>query len=146
MPSEFFEVIKPYYEIILFCNGNKKYSDLIINSVDKKRKYVDHRLYREQCIVVNNDYVKDISKIGRPVNKTIIVDNLPQNFRLNKENGINIKSFHGDNPNDKILFNLSKILVNIGKTNGDVREEIKKNWIEIINKVTSNVYNNYYCK
>jgi len=95
---------------------------------------------------VNNDYVKDISKIGRPINKTIIVDNLPQNFRLNKENGINIKSFHGDNPNDKILFNLSKILVNIGKTNGDVREEIKNNWIEIINKVTSNVYNNYYCK
>ena len=143
---EFFEAIKPYYEIILFCNGNKKYSDLIINSVDKKKKYVDHRLYREQCIVVNNDYVKDISKIGRPINKTIIVDNLPQNFRLNKENGINIKSFHGDNPNDKILFNLSKILVNIGKTNGDVREEIKNNWIEIINKVTSNVYNNYYCK
>ena len=143
---EFFEAIKPYYEIILFCNGNKKYSDLIINSIDNKKKYIDHRLYREQCIVVNNDYVKDISKIGRPINKTIIVDNLPQNFRLNKENGINIKSFHGDNPNDKILFNLSKILVNIGKTNGDVREEIKKNWIEIINKVTSNVYNNYYCK
>jgi len=143
---EFFEAIKPYYEIVLFCNGNKKYSDLIINSIDSKRKYIDHRLYREQCIVMNNDYVKDISKIGRPINKTIIVDNLPQNFRLNKENGINIKSFLGDNPNDKILFNLSKILVNIGKTNGDVREEIKKNWIEIINKVTSNVYNNYYCK
>lgn len=143
---EFFEAIKPYYEIVLFCNGNKKYSDLIINSVDSKRKYVDHRLYREQCIVVNNDYVKDITKIGRPISKTIIVDNLPQNFRLNKENGINIKSFHGDNPNDKILFNLTKILINIGKTNGDVREEIKKNWIEIINKVTSNVYNNYYCK
>jgi len=143
---EFFESVKPYYEIVLFCNGNKKYSDLIINSIDSKRKYVDHRLYREQCIVVNNDYVKDISKIGRPINKTIIVDNLPQNFRLNKENGINIKSFYGDNPNDKILYNLSKILVNIGKTNGDIREEIKKNWIEIINKVTSNVYNSYYCK
>jgi Dullard-like phosphatase family protein len=123
---EFFEAVKPYYEIVLFCNGNKKYSDLVINSVEKNRKYIDQRLYREQSIVVNNDFVKDISKIGRPIDKTIIVDNLPQNFRLNKENGINIKSFYGDNPNDKILFNLSKILVNIGKTNGDVREEIKK--------------------
>ncbi len=29
---------------------------------------------------MNNTYVKDISKIGRDVKKTIIIDNLAENF------------------------------------------------------------------
>ena len=144
--TEFFEDIKPYYEIVIFSNGSKKYSDIMINSIEGKEKNIDYRLYRDHCIIYNNDFVKDITKIGRPINKLLIVDNLPQNFRLNKENGIYIKSFYGDNANDKILFNLSKLLVKIGKKGGDIREEIKKNWDEIINKINSNIYNNYYYK
>ena len=76
----------------------------------------------------------------------VIVDNIPQNFRLHKENGINIKSFYGDNSNDKILFSLNQILINIAKNGGDVRDSIKKYWNEIISKTTSNIYNNYYIK
>ena len=144
---EFFEMIRPYYEIIIFSNGNKKYSDLIINSIDdKKKNYIDHRLYRDHCVIISNDFVKDISRIGRPLDKIVIVDNMPQNFRLQKENGINIKSFYGDNPNDKILFCLSKVLINIAKNGGDIRNGIKKYTNEIINKISSNIYSNYYCK
>ena len=144
--TEFFDIIKPYYEIIIFSSGNKKYTDLIINSIDDKKIYIDYRLYRDHCIVINNDFVKDISRIGRPINKIIIVDNIPQNFRLHKDNGVNIKSFFGDNPNDRILFSLAKILVNIARNGGDVREGIKNNLNDIINKISSNIYNNYYCK
>ena len=143
---EFFDSIRPYYEIIVFSSSNKKYTDLIINSIDDKKKYIDHRLWRDHCTIISNDFVKDISRIGRPINKTVIVDNIPQNFRLHKENGIYIKSFYGDNSNDKILFSLNKILINIALNEGDIREGIKKYWNEIINKVSSNVYNNYYNK
>ena len=144
--TEFFDSIKPYYEIIIFSSGNKKYSDLIINSIDDKKMYIDYRLYREHCIVICNDFVKDISRIGRPLNKIVIVDNIYQNFRLHQDNGINIKSFYGDKPNDRILFYLSKILVNIARYGGDIREGIKKYWNDIINKISSNIYINYYCK
>ena len=144
--TEFFESIKPYYEIIIFSCGNKKYTDILVNSIDKKKIYIDYRLYRDHCIVIRDDFVKDISRIGRPINKIVIVDNLSQNYRLHKENGINIKSFYGDNPNDKILFLLNKILINIARNGGDIREGIKKYWNEIINKITSNIYNNYYYK
>ena len=143
---EFFEAIKPYYEIIIFCNGNKTYTDLIVNSIDEKKIYIDYKLYRDHCIIICNDFVKDISRIGRPVNKIVIVDNIPQNYRLHKENGINIKSFYGDKSNDKILFSLNKILINIAKNGGDVRDGIKRYWNEIISKINSNIYNNYYRK
>ena len=142
--TELFEAIKPYYEIVVFSSGNKKYTDLIINSFDNKNIYIDYKLCRDHCTVICNDFVKDISRIGRPLDKIVIVDNIPQNYRLHKENGINIKSFYGDNPNDKILFSLSKILIDIARNGGDIRDGIKKYSNEIIYKISSNIYSNYY--
>ena len=142
---EFLQNISNYYEIIIFCCGNKQYSDAIIDSIDERNKYIDYRLYQEHCIIINDDFVKDLSKIGRPMDKMIIIDNMAQNYRLQKDNGINIKSFYGDNSNDKSLFYLSKILIKIAHDGGDIRKGIKKYLNEIIYKISSNIFNNY-CK
>ena len=141
--NEFLSDIKPYYEIIAFSNGDKKYTDLLINSLDKNKIFFENKLYREHCIIMNNDFVKDISKLGKDLSKIIIVDNLVQNFRLNLENGINIKSFNGE-INDKILKELGKILIKIAKFGGDIRRGISYYKDDIINKVSSNIYCRYY--
>ena len=141
--TEFLSQIKPYYEIIAFSNGDKKYTDLIINSIDKNKIFFDNKLYRDHCIIMNNDFVKDINILGKDITKVIIVDNLIQNYRLNIDNGINIKSFYGE-INDKILIELGIILIKIAKFGGDIRKGIKYYKDDIINKVSSNVYLNYY--
>ena len=141
--NEFLSDIKPYYEIIAFSNGDKKYTDLLINSLDKNKIFFENKLYREHCIIMNNDFVKDISKLGKDLSKIIIVDNLVQNYRLNLENGINIKSFNGE-INDKILKELGKILIKIAKFGGDIRRGISYYKDDIINKVSSNIYCYYY--
>ncbi len=64
---------------------------------------------------------------------------MPQNFRLQKENGINIKAFWGEEINDTALVNLGKILVNIAKDGGDIRDGIYKYKDDIVKKVTSNL-------
>ena len=83
--------------------------------------------------------MKDLSRVGRPLDKIIIVDNMPQNFRLQKENGINIKAFWGEEAYDTALVDLGNILVNIAKDGGDVRNGIKKYKDDIVKKVTSNI-------
>ncbi len=83
--------------------------------------------------------MKDLNRIGRPIDKIIIVDNMPQNFRLQKENGINIKAFWGEDANDNALEELGKILINIAKDGGDVRIGLQKYRDEIVKKVTSNI-------
>ena len=141
--TEFLSQIKPYYEIIAFSNGDKKYTDLIINSIDKNKIFFDNKLYRDHCIIMNNDFVKDINILGKDISKVIIVDNLIQNYRVNIDNGINIKSFYGE-INDKILIELGIILIKIAKFGGDIRKGIKYYKDDIINKVSSNIYLNYY--
>ena len=54
-------------------------------------------------------FIKDLSRIGRPLNKTIIVDNVAENFSLQPDNGIFIKSWFED-PSDTALLELAPLL------------------------------------
>ena len=140
---QFLNSIKNYYEIIIFTSGTKDYADPILDTIEEnKEKYFSYRLYRESCTVIDNQYTKDISLLGRDISKIIIVDNFAQNFILHQKNGILISSFWGDDGNDKCLLYLSRILINIGiemmENNYllDIRDEIIKYKDEILNKVT----------
>jgi CTD small phosphatase-like protein 2 len=49
--------------------------------------------------------VKDLSRVGRDLSRVILVDNLEKNFKLQKQNGIHVRSWFGD-PNDNVLKEL----------------------------------------
>ena len=141
---KFLEKVGQYYELIVFTAATKDYGDLLIDAIEENKVYFEHRFYRQHTIIIGNDFVKDLNRIGRPLDKIIIVDNMPQNFRLQKENGINIKAFWGEDVNDNALEELGIILVNIAKDGGDVRNGLIKYKDDIIRKVTSNISKNNY--
>ena len=114
----FLSKVKPFYELITFTSASKEYAQPIINEIELNNKYFDYTFFREHSVISGNDFVKDISRIGRDMKRIIIVDNMEQNFRLNKKNGIKIKPFYGEQ-NDKVLYELSKILVMIVKQGYD---------------------------
>jgi hypothetical protein len=134
------EEIRQYYEIILFSEADKDYIDLIINAIGNERFLYDYILCRNYISIEANEFVKDINNIGTPLDRTIIIDNMPQNFRKNKENAIYIKSFFGEENDDKALIDLIPILVNIAKSGKDVRNELGKYKEKIVNKISSNLY------
>ena len=136
---QFLEEISYYYELILFTASTEYFARPIINAIEENKKYFDFIFYRDCCIIIGNDFVKDLTRIGRPLDSTIIVDNMPQNFRLQKENGINIKSFYAQDPNDSALYDLLPILIDIAEDEGDVREGLSKYRNDIVKKVTSNI-------
>ena len=134
---EFLEQVSIYYELVLFTTESEHYVEPIIKAIEQRRKYFDFIFYKENCIMIGNDYVKDLSRIGRPLDSTIIVDNVSQHFRFQKENGITIKSFWAKDPGDKALYNLIPILINIAEEEIDVRDGIEKYKNEIIMKVST---------
>ena len=111
-----------------------------MNIIQRNVNYFDFVFYREHCILIGNDYIKDLTRIGRSLDSTIIVDNLPQSFKLQKENGIFIKSFWAQDPNDKALYYLIPILINIALEEIDVRDGLEKYKEEIVSQITSNLY------
>jgi TFIIF-interacting CTD phosphatase-like protein len=57
--------------------------------ISKFRAHViSYVLCREYTIKVRGETIKDLSKIGRPIESTIIVDNRSHNFRKQAENGV----------------------------------------------------------
>jgi CTD small phosphatase-like protein 2 len=135
----FLKEISELYEIILFTSSTREYASPIIDKIEKENKFFSGRLYREHNIIINNEYIKDISLLGRNIEKVIIVDNMIQNFRLQKDNGILIRWYCGDE-NDNVLFNLKKLLMRIyEEREDDVRNLIKKYKNEIIRKISSNL-------
>jgi CTD small phosphatase-like protein 2 len=73
-----------------------------------------------------NTYVKDISKLGRNLAKTIIIDNVWENFQLQSENGIFIKTWMGDEK-DRSLPDLIPLLKDfVIKKVPDVRRALRK--------------------
>ena len=87
-----------------------------MDDIDPNRDLIKHRLYRGHTTLDNDNetYIKDLSKLGRPLNKTVIVDNTPENFKRHRQNGIFIRSWYG-NKDDSALPALAQMLVRIAK-------------------------------
>ena len=122
--QNFLKKMSKIYEIVIFTAAIKSYADYIINKIDKNC-LISYRLYRKHTILHNNLYIKDLSNIGRDLSKVIIVDNNKDNFILQPENGILIKSWYND-PEDKALLGLGKVLEGVVKSRvEDCREYLK---------------------
>ena len=61
-----------------------------------------HRLFRESCVYDRGNYVKDLSKLGRELNRTIIIDNSPASYLFQPQNAIPCSSWF-DDKNDTLL-------------------------------------------
>ena len=89
-------------------------------------KAISHRLYRHHCQLDDGVFVKDLGLLGRDLRRTVIVDNIRDNFERQPDNGIEILTWIG-NPEDRELHKLAQFLKNVAKQElTDVRPEIKK--------------------
>ena len=138
---DFLNELNELYEIITFTAGTKDYADNILNQLDINGDIIKYRLYRQHTSIVGCNVYKDLSKIGRDLSKTIIIDNLRENFKMQPNNGIFIKTWTSD-INDIQFRDLKKILKDIVNYNvNDVREIILKMNDEI--RISKNVINPY---
>ena len=138
---DFLRELNEIYEIVTFTAGTKEYADNILNILDIDNNIIKYRLYRQHTTILGMSIYKDLSKLGRDLNRVIIIDNLKENFKMQPNNGIFIKTWTND-INDVQFKDLLKILKDIVALNViDVRHIIQKMNDEI--KISRNIIRPY---
>ncbi|KRX09729.1 HAD-like domain [Pseudocohnilembus persalinus] len=141
---EFLDKIAQQAELILFTAGCSKYASQIKQQIDPKNKYFSYVLSREHITPYFNgknwDFYKDLSLIGRNLNRTLLIDDKISNFKKQPQNGIQIKSWKCDNYNavyDKELQKLQIFLSYFISQNLSIKQVMNQQ-----NNVSKNQENN----
>lgn len=106
--ERFLKELGSLYEIVIFTASMQPYADAVIDYIDPGR-VVKHRLYRESCTDFGGNFVKDLSRLNRKLEKIIIIDNSPSAYLLQPYNAIAISSWF-DEPMDNELLQILDFL------------------------------------
>lgn len=117
---KFLNELSEYYELVVFTAAMPDYADWILDNVDRQNK-ISFRLYRQHSTPFEDYAMKDLTKLGRDLSKTMIIDNLAENFnQITPLNGIWVESWY-DDMDDIVLQLLIPFLIDIVKNKVDVR-------------------------
>ncbi|XP_068658340.1 uncharacterized protein [Aristolochia californica] len=115
----FLERVAEMFEVIVFTASQSIYAAQLLDKLDPDKRLIFRRVYRESCIFFDGSYMKDLTVLGLDLAKVAIIDNSPQVFRLQVNNGIPIQSWF-DDPSDCALISLIPFLETLADAD-DVR-------------------------
>jgi len=119
----FLQRISKHFELIVMTAGVEPYASLVLDILDANR-VLDHRFYRDSCTKTDAGLlVKDLSRMNRPMDQIVIVDNSPNAYLWHPHNAIDIKDFIGDQ-RDTELCTLADFL-DIIQDAADVRPHLQ---------------------
>lgn len=150
--DEFLATVAKSFEVIVFTASQKVYAETLLNRLDETRTLIQHRLYRDSCLNVCGNYVKDLCVVNRDLAKTVLVDNSPHAYAYQIDNGIPIESWFDDSE-DQELLKLLQFLRRLeqhralaknssdssSSSNGDVRPIIREHFktYQLVDKAAS---------
>lgn len=121
---EFLERVSELFQIVVFTASQSIYAKQLLDIIDPDGKIISRRAYRDSCIFSDGIYTKDLTVLGCDLAKVVIIDNCPQVFQMQVNNGIPIKSWFND-PSDCALISLLPFLETLADAE-DVRPIIAK--------------------
>jgi len=124
--DDFLRACSKFALIFVFTASNQNYADPVLNALDKNL-VVKKRFYKPDCIRYDGRrYDKPLSKVGHPIENTILVDNSPDSWRSNPHNAVRVSSWF-DNPYDTQLLELIPILETFFLHYKDIRHVLDGN-------------------
>eukprot|EP00210_Caulerpa_lentillifera_P000728 g705.t1 len=96
---KFLKSLAMFSEVILYSAAVRAYARPLVDALDPQRQFFTKRLFRDSTVCTGvYKYVKDLSKLGSDLRRTVLVDNRAISFLLQPQNGIKCLPFRG---NDK---------------------------------------------
>uniref|UniRef100_A0A0D9WJT5 FCP1 homology domain-containing protein n=1 Tax=Leersia perrieri TaxID=77586 RepID=A0A0D9WJT5_9ORYZ len=105
----FLQKVSKMFKVVIFTASSSSYANRLLDKLDPENTLISQRFFRDSCVRQYLDYIKDLTIVVDDLAKVVIIDNSPEVFRLQKENGIPIKTWI-DDPNDNSLLDLIPFL------------------------------------
>lgn len=101
----FLATVAQLFEVVVFTASIQCYADQVLDHMDPEGKWISKRLYRQHCTPVPCGpgqiiFLKDMSILGRPVERVILVDDSPISHMMSPDNGIVVSPWTADQTSD----------------------------------------------
>mmetsp|Transcript_20851 Transcript_20851/g.35121 ORF Transcript_20851/g.35121 Transcript_20851/m.35121 type:complete len:323 (+) Transcript_20851:140-1108(+) len=123
----FLQTVCKDFEVIVFTASQKVYANKLLDRLDPDLNMVGSRLFREACLGVFGNYIKDLSVLNRDLSQTVLVDNSPYAYGYQVDNGIPIESWFDDDNDTELLklIGFLRCLHNVSDVRPIIRDHFK---------------------
>ena len=122
--DQFLLEMSKHFILIPWTAGTKEYATPILDWLDPDGSLFKFRLFRHHCIQNDGgDYVKDLKTLNVSLSRVLILDNNPQSYQNQQENGVPIVNFEGDQLDSELRSSYIELLSQASKST-DIRNGI----------------------
>lgn len=125
---EFLERVSKLADVYIFTAGDPDYARPLLQLLDHEGKFFLGSYYRETTVATTvHDHVKDLTRLGVDLTRTVLVDNNPYSFLFQPDNGILCESFYGE-PEDRHLLDVVLPTLHLLARVPDVRPILRRRY------------------
>lgn len=124
--SDFLEHLAKHFEVGIFTAAEEVYAGPVLDTIDPNN-YISFRLFRDSTVEFQGtQFVKDLSRVGRDLRRTVLIDNNLQATLASPDNSLMIEDYYGDN-SDKELKRILALLHRLDRLD-DIRPMLRSRY------------------
>ncbi|ETO07095.1 hypothetical protein RFI_30297 [Reticulomyxa filosa] len=99
------------YDIVVFTASGAPYANYVLDKIDVDC-VIAHRLFGDSLTKFGDGkYIKDLGRLGKPLEKVIIVDDMPSSYAGQFNNAVPIGKFKGAADDQQVQFQTKKYFI-----------------------------------
>lgn len=99
----FLETVALWYEVVIFTASLQQYGNPVIDALDRGRRLVNRRLFRDSCTMLGPVFAKDLARVQPDLARVLIIDNSPGAYSLHPDNAVPIRTWTSDARDTELL-------------------------------------------